>query len=303
MQENYLAKWLNGELSAEELESFKKSGEYDSYARLIEAAGNLEAPIFEVEPALDRLREEGLKAPKVMDLKPFKTFLRLAAAIALLIVGSYFYLDNTGESVVTGIAQRSELRLPDSSEVFLNADSRISYNEKKWDRDREVTLEGEAFFKVAKGRTFTVSTDHGPVSVLGTHFNVEAREDYFEVNCFEGSVRITHGTGETDLTAGTSFLAIDGKRIETEGARGNQPTWIDHESSFESIPLKYVLAELQRQFNIKVSTQNVDTQLLFTGTFDNTDLEMALKSISTPSQISYRIEGDNVLFYAGNSSQ
>ena len=303
MQENYLAKWLSGELSAEELEKFKQSGEYDSYVRLMEASGNLEPPTFEVEPALDRLREQGLKAPKIIDLKPFKNFFKLAAAIALLIVGSYFYLDNMGESVATGFAERSELRLPDSSEVFLNADSKISYNEKKWDRNREVVLDGEAFFKVAKGERFTVSTVHGPVSVLGTHFNVEAREDYFEVSCFEGLVRVTHNNGEIDLPAGSSFLAIDGKRIGTEGPRGIQPRWIDHESSFESIPLKYVLSELQRQFNIRVETQNVDTQLLFTGTFDNTDLEMALKSISTPSQISYRIEGDNVLFYAGNSSQ
>src|SRR5690606_33990185 len=208
MQENYLAKWLSGELSAEELEKFKKSGEYDSYVRLMEASGNLEPPAFEVEPALDRLREQGLKAPKIIDLKPFKNFFKLAAAIALLIVGSYFYLDNMGESVATGFAERSELRLPDSSEVFLNADSRISYNEKKWDRNREVVLDGEAFFKVAKGERFTVSTVHGPVSVLGTHFNVEAREDYFEVSCFEGLVRVTHNNGEIDLSAGSSFLAI-----------------------------------------------------------------------------------------------
>src|SRR5690606_22721450 len=303
MQENYLAKWLSGELSAEELERFKKSGEYASYVRLIETSGNLQAPAFELEAALDQLRGQTRKAPKMFELRPFKTFLRLAAAIALLIVGSYFYLNSLGTSVSTGFAQRSELKLPDRSEVFLNADTKLSFNEKKWENSRELTLDGEAFFKVAKGERFTVSTVHGPVSVVGTQFNVEAREDYFEVSCFEGLVRVAHKGGEVDLSAGSTFLAIDGKRIETEGTRGIQPTWMEDESSFESTPLKYVFAELERQFNVRVNTQNVEPRMLFTGTFDNTDLEMALKSISTPSQTLYRIEGDNVLFYAGNNSQ
>ena len=44
MEDNYLAKWLNNELSKEELEEFKKSGEYASYQRIVDAADQLEAP-------------------------------------------------------------------------------------------------------------------------------------------------------------------------------------------------------------------------------------------------------------------
>lgn len=82
-----------------------------------------------------------------------------------------------------------------------------------------------------------------------------------------------------------------------------QPSWMNFESSFESIPLKYVFAELERQFDVQVNTENINTDLLFTGSFNNTDLNMALKSISTPSQTRYKVEGDNVLFYAGNTPQ
>lgn len=299
-----MAKWLSGELSGEELETFKRAGDFASYAKLLEVSNDLQAPGFEVEQALDLIREQrSEKAPKVFTLRPYGTFLKLSAAIALLIVGSYLFLESQRESISTGYAERSVLSLPDASEITLNARSRLTYNEKNWDRSREVTLQGEAYFRVAKGKTFTVTTDHGSVVVLGTQFNVENRKGFFEVSCYGGSVRVTHNKRETELPAGSSFLVVDGKITDTGGSRGKRPSWLDNESSFESIPLKYVLAELERQFNIRIRTQNMDTDLLFTGSFNNTNLEMALKSISTPSKISYRIEGDNVLFYAGNTPQ
>ncbi len=304
MQENYLAKWLSGELSAEELAEFKKSDEYASYAKLLEVSSTMEAPDFDVDGALQRIKDERIgNAPKVIALNPFKKFLRVAAVIAVLIVGSYFYLNTLDESITTDFAERSEVILPDSSEIFLNAGSQVSFSEKKWDQKRDVSLKGEAFFKVAKGKKFTVSTEHGTVTVLGTQFNVENRKGFFEVTCYEGLVSVTHNNTETKLPAGTSFVVIDGKIIDSTKPNGNRPAWMGNESSFERIPLQYVLAELERQFNIKVKTQNVNTNLLFTGTFNNTNLEMALKSISTPSQIQYKIEGDNVLFYAGNTLQ
>lgn len=302
MQENYLAKWLNGELSDKELAEFKASAEYASYQKLKEVSSTLKAPDFDVDQALAHLKEERIgTAPKVITLSPFKKFLRVAAVIALLLAGSYFYVNTLNETVSTELAQRTEVTLPDASEIFLNAESQVSYSKKNWDKQRDVKLKGEAFFKVSKGKKFTVSTDHGTVAVLGTQFNVENRQNFFEVTCYEGLVSVTYQGVETKLPAGTSFMAINGEIMESPMPEGDVPAWMNNESSFERIPLKYVLAELERQFNVKVSTKNVNTEIYFTGTFNNTDLDMALKSISTPSQIKYRVEGDNVLFYAGNT--
>ncbi|MFD2101598.1 FecR family protein [Flagellimonas iocasae] len=304
MQENYLAKWLSGELSEAELSEFKNSKEYASYAKLMEVSSTLEAPEFNVDQSLERLKEMRMgQTPKVITLSPFKKFLRVAAVIAVLITGSYFYLNTLNESISTEFAERSELTLPDESEIFLNADSEVSFSKKNWDKKRNVILNGEAFFKVAKGKKFTVETEHGTVAVLGTQFNVENRKNFFEVTCYEGLVSVTYNNTETKLPAGTSFMVINGKVIDTSKPNGNQPTWMNNESSFERIPLQYVFNELERQYNIKVKTENVDTNLLFTGTFSNTDLNMALKSISTPSRTNFTVEGDNVLFYAGNTPQ
>lgn len=304
MQENYLAKWLSGELSDEELREFENSEEFASYQKLKDVSSKLMAPDFDSEKALMRLKDEHIaNAPKVISLNPFKKFLRVAAVIAVLLTGSYFYINTLNEKVSTEFAERSEVVLPDDSEIFLNADSQISYSEKNWDKKRNIDLKGEAFFKVAKGKKFTVSTNHGTVAVLGTQFNVENRKGFFEVTCYEGLVSVTHNNEEIKLPAGNSYLVINGKIISTGKPNGSLPSWMNNESSFESIPLQYVFAELERQFNIKVSTKNIDKNLLFTGSFNNTDLNMALKSISTPSKTRFTIDGDKVLFYAGNTQQ
>ena len=162
-------------------------------------------------------------------------------------------------------------------------------------------LNGEAFFKVAKGKKFTVSTNAGTVSVLGTQFNVENRAGFFEVTCYEGLVSVLYNNKERKLPAGTSFLVVNGKIMSDTAPKNGQPSWVNNESSFKSIPLKYVFAEFERQYNVKVKTENVDVNQLFTGTFSNTALKIALESISIPSNISYKLEGENVLFYGENT--
>ena len=137
--------------------------------------------------------------------------------------------------------------------------------------------------------------------MLGTQFNVENRNGFFEVTCYEGLVSVSYQDTEKKLPAGTSFVAINGNVRNTDGISNAHPSWVNNESSFESIPLKYVLAELERQFDIEVMAENVDIDQLFTGTFSNTDINLALESISVPSQISYKLGKDNVLFYAENA--
>lgn len=302
MQENYLAKWLNNELTEKELSEFKKSDEYASYMKIAEASSKLEAPNFDFESAYQKfVANKTATDTKVVPLRPFKSFIKVAAAIAILITGTYFYLNSLDTTITTEFAQRTEVTLPDNSEIVLNSGSKVSFSEKKWDKKRNVTLDGEAFFKVAKGKKFTVSTEIGSVSVLGTQFNVENRDGFFEVTCFEGLVQVNYKNLQRKLPAGTSFVVVNGEIMDGTVLKNGLPSWMNNESSFKSIPLKYVFAELERQYNVQVATENVNENQLFTGTFSNTDLKIALESISTPSKISYKLEGENVLFYGENT--
>ncbi|MEX0291535.1 MAG: FecR family protein [Flavobacteriaceae bacterium] len=302
MEENYLAKWLNNELTEAELAEFEKTAEYATYKRILDVSSEMEAPKFDMEKALEDLRNQQTpKETKVVQLNPARKLLRIAAAIAVIFLVSYFYIDSLDETISTQYAERTEVVLPDASEIILNADSEVSFSEKKWDQNRNVNLNGEAFFKVAKGKKFTVATENGLVTVLGTQFNVENRKDFFEVTCYEGLVSVTYNDKETKLPAGNSFVVINGQIQQPEVPNSSVPSWINNESTFKSIPLSYVLDEFQRQFNIKVETRNIDLDQLFTGTFSNTNVNLALQSISTPSQIKFKLEGNKVLIYAENA--
>lgn len=298
MQENYLAKWLNDELTEAELAEFKKSEAFETYQKIKDSASNLEAPEFDMDKAWSSI--EPLKTAedtKVFILTPFKKFLRVAAVIAVLLTGSFFYLSTLSESFTTDYAENKTISLPDTSEVILNAESELTFSKNKWESNRNVNLKGEAFFKVAKGQKFTVATDQGLVTVLGTQFNVETRKEYFEVTCFEGLVSVTMDGKETQLPAGNSLLMLNGKSTMLKAAINGKPTWLSNESSFKSIPLNYVIDELQRQYDIKITTKNINTSQLFSGSFSNENLELALKSISVPLQIKFNLDGNKVLFY------
>lgn len=298
MQENYLAKWLNDELTEAELAEFKKSEAFETYQKIKDSASNLEAPEFDMDKAWSSIKPlKTAEDTKVFILSPFKKFLRVAAVIAVLLTGSFFYLSTLSESFTTDYAENKTISLPDTSEVILNAESELTFSKNKWESNRNVNLKGEAFFKVAKGQKFTVATDQGLVTVLGTQFNVETRKEYFEVTCFEGLVSVTMDGKETQLPAGNSLLMLNGKSTMLKAAINGKPTWLSNESSFKSIPLNYVIDELQRQYNIKITTKNINTSQLFSGSFSNENLELALKSISVPLQIKFNLDGNKVLFY------
>ncbi|SIQ28169.1 FecR family protein [Maribacter ulvicola] len=299
MQDNYLAKWLNDELTEAELAEFKKSEAYETYQKIKESAAQLESPEFDMDKAWESIEQtKTVDDTKVFILSPFKKFLRVAAVIAVLLTASFFYLNTLNESYTTEYAENKSITLPDTSEVILNAESELAFKKKKWDSNRNVDLKGEAYFKVAKGKKFTVETAEGWVTVLGTQFNVETRKDYFEVTCFEGLVSVTINGEETKLPAGNSLLAMNGKSTVSKAIVDGKPSWLSKESSFTSIPLHYVLDELQRQFNVAVTAKDIDTAQLFTGSFSNENLDLALKSISVPLQIKFNLDGNKVLFYA-----
>ncbi|MEE9363267.1 MAG: FecR domain-containing protein [Cellulophaga sp.] len=301
MQENHLAKWLNNELTEEELLEFKKSDTYASYQKIVDTSNKIETPSFDIEKAFADLKnKQSKKNVTVIKLNPFKRILKIAAAVAILFAGSY-YFTTLNSTITTDLAERTDVYLPDSSLVILNAESKISFNKKTWNENRNVVLEGEAFFKVAKGKHFTVATESGIITVLGTQFSVENRENFFEVTCYEGLVSVTYNNKETKLAAGTSFLVINNKIENIDSLIAIEPSWMHDESTFTSIPLSYVLKELQRQYDLTIDTENIDTEKLFSGSFSNTNMDLALESIVTPTNMNYKIEGDKVIFYAKNT--
>lgn len=296
--EKEILKWLNNELSSEEIEDLKQSEDLQTLEKIAHYSSQLQTPKVDASAALEafKARNQSKKKTKIRTLN-FKAFYRVAAILVVMLTSGYFLFFNNVKSFETQIAQTKTVTLPDNSEVILNAASKLTFNEKKWADKRALTLEGEAYFKVQKGQTFSVNTTSGVVTVLGTQFNVKERKNYFEVNCYEGLVSVTYNNETIKLPRGKTFRVINGIIENVEGFNAQNPSWIQQESSFSKIPLNQVIAELERQYDIKIKVKGVDTSKLFTGSFTHTDKEIALQAVTIPLKLSYKIQGKTIIFY------
>ena len=283
-RENLISKWLDNNLNDQELEAFKNLEDYDDLVKLSKASKDFKAEDFDTQKALNRVLKSIHASKKQTHW--FKPMFRVAAILAICF-SLYYYTTILDTTITTEFAQKTTIELPDASTVSLNAKTFLAYNKKSWKDERNVELDGEAFFKVAKGSTFNVITKAGKVTVYGTQFNVKQRDQYFEVICYEGVVGVTFNSQLTTLKAGDSFLIIDGKMIAKEKEKETAPSWLHNESQFKSLPYKEVLAEFERQFDVTIVTENVDTNQLFTGSFAHNNIEIALKSITLPLHLTY----------------
>ena len=294
-REDLIKKWLDDELNSLELQAFQELEEFEELTTLSNNLMRFKAPEYntseELNSVLHQIKSSNSKQTSTNWLRPV---LRIAAVIAIMF-SVYYYSTTLDTSFETQMAQKTELVLPDDSEVSLNALSSLTFNKHDWKNQRDVALKGEAYFKVAKGSKFNVKTATGTVTVLGTEFNVKQRENYFEVTCFEGSVKVVHSSDIVVLKPGDSFLKINGKLIAREKETLLQPSWMHNESSFKSMPFSYVLRELERQYNVRINPQNIDLEQLFTGSFGHDNIEMALKSITLPLNVKYNFKNKTTI--------
>lgn len=297
-KEDLLIKWMDGELNDAELALFKQLPEYASYEKLYKNAIYFKSPIVNEEKQYSnfKLLLEKESKPAITRNNPFKILMRIAA-IFVIGFGLYFtLLKDDVVNVNTTYAQQTNVNLPDNSEIIVNAASKIKYNEKDWIKKRIVNLDGEAFFKVAKGEKFDVKTNLGTVTVLGTQFNVKQRGKLLEVQCFEGLVSVQIGKTTIKLPAGNTLRLLDNKQTQRK-INLTKPSWVDGKSTFESIPYYEVIAEFERQFNVTIVLNNFDKQKIFTGSFNNENKELALKSITQPFKLSYDINNDQIRIF------
>ncbi|PKA83519.1 FecR family protein [Ulvibacter sp. MAR_2010_11] len=298
MDLNYiLHKYLNGEATKDEIEKLKTSPEYASYIKISEATSGFEAPSFNAETNFEAILSKQSAVRQVRRLHPVKTVLQIAAVLAVICVG-YLYVSTLDTSVTTQIAEKETFSLPDNSEVILNSNSEISYNKKSWEKERTLSLTGEAYFRVTQGSTFSVNTPQGVVTVIGTQFNVFSRDSVFNINCYEGLVSVAYKDTIIKLPAGHKLKIEKGTLVSNTQSDTPTPQWIGNESHFENTKLKTVLDELQRQYPVTILTQNVDVNRRFTGGFTHSNLDLALQAVCDPLGLAFTITEGEVKIYA-----
>lgn len=195
----------------------------------------------------------------------------------------------------------SKTVLPDSTVVWLNSGSTLKYPSAFTSSERNVELEGEAYFDVQKNEDQPFYINKGQnlsVHVLGTSFNIEAYadDDIITTTLVEGKVKVSYR--DTDGTSKESHLSpsqklvynINNKDAVTEDVSVAQYiAWKDGEIIFEDTGLKNVLRLLSKHFNVdfKVKNEQLYTNA-FTGKFEGERLDEILTLIKMSSNINYR---------------
>lgn len=292
LNNNFLARWVSGELTVAELEEFKKSKDYSIYKRINESSQLLEGPEYNKDKVFEDVLD-GIKAKNQTRVRKFipNIFYKVAAS-AVILFGILYFLNNTTTTYATAYGEQLNITLPDNSMVHLNSNSKLEFDERNWKNNRKLSLKGEAFFEVEKGSDFSVETTEGLVEVLGTKFIVISQEKYFEVQCFEGKVRVNSNKKQTILNPTNAFRAID-TASETWNFTNQNPTWLNGESSFTNTPLKQVINALENQFETQFNLNNIDTSKRFTGSFTHSDIKLALKTVFVPMKISFTFNNEN----------
>jgi len=248
------------------------------------------------------MREENTRIVKKIPLYKMAA----AAAVLLFVISGVFLFNNRNNTISTAFNESETIQLPDGSEVILNANSSFK-TKKNWKEEaiREVWLEGEAYFNVthspAKGkRRFVVYTKDIDVEVLGTSFNVNARNQKTTVVLESGNIQLTTPTINkeiVDVIPGERVI-LQSKKLDKAVVNTNVYTaWRNKKLVFDNTPFSYLIEVLENNYGFEVDVQNQkikNKQLTGTAPLQENP-EILLKSISTMFDFKVKRIGNKIV--------
>lgn len=237
---------------------------------------------------------------------------RVAAILFIpLLIGSLWYMvtNNKSEisystsffSIKSPVGMRSILKLPDSSIVWLNSGSTLSYSIPFNRSNRRVTINGEAYFEVSKihGSSFYVKSSNLEVKVVGTKFNFKAYDDEnkTEVVLEEGKVElypsINSGREKVVMDPGTRAIIdnSNGQIIINNENTEKYTSWRKGMMIFDNTPFLEVAKQLERWYGTEIIVKDPEiNKYKITTKFRDETLKDVLEmlELSSPLKIKYQ---------------
>lgn len=215
--------------------------------------------------------------------------------------GNMFYQRQSTE-VISPMGQKTMIVLPDSSLVWLNSGSTLKYSGVFNKKEREVILEGEAFFEVRKNssKMFRVKAGILFVDVYGTSFNVKNYADDNTKEVTVSSGRVSVGDSQKALKSLTKGQqAVLNKTTNKLSVVNAEPdvvsSWKNNELKFDNTPLTEVVKYLERWYGVNI---NIEKSMIgkhnYTFKIKTESLTEILEKIKIITPIAYEINGKDV---------
>lgn len=199
-----------------------------------------------------------------------------------------------------------DMTLADGSRVWLNAGSSVTYPVRFINNERKVSITGEAYFEVAHSTTmpFKVSKSDMEVTVLGTHFNVNAYDDEadIKVTLLEGSVNVKSESSVLKLKPGQQAIVISASSGSREKLTINNDVdleevmaWKNGYFKFEDVDIKSLMREIARWYDVEIEYQGNIPNRTFKGEIDRDVPASEVLKILEYAGIHFRIEGKKIV--------
>ncbi|WP_300300618.1 FecR family protein [uncultured Muribaculum sp.] len=235
-------------------------------------------------------------------------YVAAACVAAVVVAGSYRYFaaNPVIETVtVAAVDTPREVMLPDSTTVWLNSNSRLTYpREFLADAStRSVSLDGEGYFEVTSNphQPFIVSSPLMDVEVLGTKFNMQAGHSHVNyVSLIEGSVQVKRPDSHEAIVLVPGQKAVldtrDGRFDITEVNTRLDAVWRNRVIPFNDADIFEIKKSLEYLYGVHIIVSDkIDTERRYSGgTCRFSRIDSALNYISLTVPITYRVEGDTV---------
>jgi transmembrane sensor len=272
---------------------------YNSEKEQIDAAWNKLEPLLEENTPVQVKLRSFISNKKIM-----------AAAAVLLIVTTALLFKEYNSSTVytTKYGETTRIVLPDSSVIFLNGNSRLSFR-KNWpvSGDREVKISGEAYFSVRHTKTdqkFFVRMDEGlSVEVLGTQFNVSNRKTETNVVLSSGKIRFHMDevkADETDtVTMKPGDLVAYKSTSKTYIKRAVDPeiysSWKSSRLVFDKTELKDVLLTIQNTYGLHIKVESPELlHMRVSGSAPTQNIDLLISGLSEIFHLDLIRKGDTL---------
>ncbi len=259
----------------------------------------------------------------------------LAISTSLLLVSAFFFYNwlNTGKTpaliqqkkfsgeVSTRMGDRIQMVLPDSTVVWLNAGSRLTYNEQFGITNRSTTLSGEAYFDVKKGSLpFLIQANGVQVKVLGTAFNVKSypNEKTTETSLVRGEVEITmdRRPGEKFILKPNEKLIVANQEESPVSSVSNKKTpivvlssltqledntiietsWVENKLVFQDDSFEELAVKMERWYGVEISfaSEKISGERL-SGTFTRESIQEALEILQMTTRFNFTNKSNTII--------
>lgn len=313
-----LAKYLTDTLSPEEMEKVERwrvlsIENEDIFSKLVKLRVSWKFTQYNtpehIEKALNGLN---VKIDSRRRFQIFRSVMRYAAVVLLLVSFSYVGWDYLKpDNYVTITVKQSEdvkkIKLADGSTAWLKSGSSLKIPETFTADNRKLSLQGEAFFDVAKNAQspLYISTNYVNIKVLGTAFNVKTDEEHQNVETVlaRGKVALLDKQWKAvlDMSPGEKVTYNNRKNeYATEVVDVNICTaWRLNQFVFENVTLREIVNQLSVKFNVNI---NLESSKLAQRKFrcvinEDESLPDILKLLKFLAPIRYRIEGEEIFIY------